>query len=214
MVTAEVYGEILTLLPERAVYWERKQTVFVADIHLGKTATFRANGIPLPDNNTDADLQRLSQVLAKTGAQKLIVLGDLLHAAKGRDARTLDAFSAWRTQHSEVAIYLVRGNHDRNAGDPPEIWNIHTVSGPTSGPNFILTHEPFEPVEGYALAGHLHPAAQLTGKGRQVLKLPCFWFGASCGVLPAFGSFTGTASISAQPGDRVFVIADNQIIHV
>ena len=214
MVSVDVYGETLTLLSERAVYWERTQTVFVADMHLGKTATFRANGIPLPDDNTDADLQRLSHVLAKTDARKLIILGDLLHAAKGRDTRTLDAFSTWRTHHSELAIYLVRGNHDRSAGDPPVTWNIHTVNGPTLGPNFILTHEPFEPPSGYALAGHLHPAARLTGKGRQMLMLPCFWFGASCGVLPAFGSFTGTASISAQPGDRVFIIADNKVMRI
>jgi uncharacterized protein len=214
MVDIEVYGETLILLPERAIYWARTQTLFVADIHLGKTATFRAHGIPLPNDNTNADLERLTKALANTRAEQLIILGDLFHAAKGRDAQTLDAFSVWRNAHCDLAVWLVRGNHDRAAGDPPDIWNIRTVNGPTPGPNFILTHEPYEPKQGYVLAGHLHPGVQLTGKGRQLLKLPCFWFGATCAVLPAFGSFTGISLIQPQKHDRVFVIAEDQVLRV
>jgi uncharacterized protein len=214
MVNIDVYGETLALLPERAVYWERTKTLFVADMHLGKTATFQAHGVALPNGNTEADLGRLSQALNKTSAQKLIILGDLLHAAKGRDARTLDAFSAWRDQHANLKIWLVRGNHDRSAGDPPEAWNIQTMDGPTPGPNFVLAHEPFEPEQGYALTGHLHPGAQLVGKGRQLLKLPCFWFGAACGVLPAFGSFTGLSIIQPRQDDRVFVITADLVVLV
>jgi DNA ligase-associated metallophosphoesterase len=210
----EVYGEMLTLLPERAVYWGRTNTLFVADMHLGKAATFRAHGIALPDGNTTADLRRLSQVITRTGADKLIILGDLLHAAKGRDAHTLAAFAAWRADHPALNIWLVRGNHDRAAGDPPEVWGIQVVNGPTPGPNFVLAHEPLQPSAGYALTGHLHPGVALRGKGRQMLKLPCFWFGATCAVLPAFGSFTGVAVIRPQPGDRVYVVAEGQILQV
>lgn len=211
MVTVEVAGESLTLLPERAVYWSRERTLLIADVHLGKSATFRAYGVPLSDSSMAADLQRLGSAISKTGAQKLVILGDLLHAAKGRDAQTLAAFHAWRHQHVSLAIELVRGNHDRAAGDPPPEWNIDTMNSPTPHAPFVYAHEPFTPDAGYALAGHLHPAAQLVGKGRQTLKLPCFWFGARCAVLPAFGGFTGLAVIQPKVGDRVFVIGD-QII--
>ena len=40
--TASVAGEQLLLLGERAVYWERTRTLFVADPHFGKAAAFRA----------------------------------------------------------------------------------------------------------------------------------------------------------------------------
>jgi len=33
-------------------------------------------------------------------------------------------------------------------------------------------------------------------------------------VLPAFGEFTGVAEIDAQPGDRVWVIADGVVTRV
>jgi uncharacterized protein len=211
VVTVEVAGETLALLPKRAVYWARERMLLIADVHLGKTATFRAYGVPLSDSSMAADLQRLSHVITTTGAEKLVILGDLLHAAKGRDAQTLAAFTTWRHQHASLAIDLVRGNHDRAAGDPPPEWNIDTMNSPTPQPPFVFAHEPFTPVEGYALTGHLHPAAQLVGKGRQTLKLPCFWFGARCAVLPAFGSFTGLAVIQPSVGDKVYVIAESII---
>jgi metallophosphoesterase superfamily enzyme len=79
---------------------------------------------------------------------------------------------------------------------------------------FALQHHPEEPSRGYALAGHIHPAVQLSGGGRQRLRLPCFWFGRRVGVLPAFGGFTGSALVTPKAGDRVFVVAENEVIQV
>lgn len=60
------------------------------------------------------------------------------------------------------------------------------------------------PPEPYTLSGHLHPGITLSGKGRQRLRLPCFWFGAQTGILPAFGAFTGLADIQPRQGDQIF----------
>ncbi len=209
-----IANEILHLLPERALYWPRTGTLFIADPHFGKAATFRAHAIPLPEGTTEAELQRLTQALDRTGAQRLIILGDLLHAAKGREAAVLDAVSQWRAEHSDLDIHLVRGNHDRHAGDPPADWRMALIDGPTPGPHWVLNHEPLEPTTGYALVGHLHPAVQLTGKGRQTLKLPCFWFGEKCGVLPAFSAFVDHGTIYPRQGDQVFVVTAQQVLAV
>ena len=209
-----IANETLHLLPERALYWPRTQTLFIADPHFGKAATFRAYGIGLPEGTTNAELQRLTQTIERTGAQKLIILGDLLHAAKGREGALLAAVREWRAKQADLAIYLVRGNHDRHAGDPPADWQMEMVDGPTPGPYWVLNHEPLEPASGYALVGHLHPAVQLTGKGRQSLKLPCFWFGAKCGVLPAFSAFVDHGTIQPRQGDQVFVVTENQVLAV
>ncbi len=206
-VTLEIAGEELRLLAERALYWPRRATLFVADLHLGKAATMRAAGQPLPGGN-QADLQRLAQALQRSAAARLVVLGDLWHARAGRTAATEAALRDWRAQHRQLDILLVRGNHDRRAGDPPADLAMRCVDGPYPLEPFVLRHEP-EPAEsGYVLAGHLHPAALLRGPGRQRLELACFWFAARVAVLPAFGSFTGTARIAAAAGDRVFVLAD------
>ena len=45
-------------------------------------------------------------------------------------------------------------------------------------------------------------------------RLPCFWFGTSLGVLPAFGDFTGLADVDPAPSDQVWVIAGDQVMRV
>jgi len=209
-----IQGEKLQLLPERAIYWERTQTIFVADVHLGKAATFRAHRIPLPEGSMTEDLSRLSQAITRTQANKLIILGDLFHSEEGRDEQTHTVFDHWRGQHPDLELILVRGNHDRKAGDPLEKWNIHCIDGPTSGPLFVLNHNPIAPVNGYALAGHLHPAVQLTGQAHQMVKLPCFWFTQHCGILPAFGSLIDNGIIQPQMGDNLFVVTREHVIEV
>jgi metallophosphoesterase superfamily enzyme len=111
-------------------------------------------------------------------------------------------------------MYLVRGNHDYWAGDPPAEWDIICVNEPLLEPPFVFCHYPQEADEGYTLAGHLHPAVVLTGSGKQRERLPCFFFGLQGGMLPAFGSFTGAAIVHPQAGDKVYVIAENEVIRV
>jgi hypothetical protein len=54
----------------------------------------------------------------------------------------------------------------------------------------------------------------LTGAGRQRLRLPCFFLGERVGVLPAFGGFTGTAVLKPTARDRVYVVADDEVLAV
>ena len=211
-VTIELAGEEVLLLPERALFWPRMATLFVADTHWGKAATFRAAGIALPGGTTTDDLARLGRVVQRTGVQRLVLLGDLLHAKAGRAWQTLEAVTSWRAEWPEVEVLLVRGNHDWHAGDPPQEWGFAVVDAPHAMSPFVLLHQPNEQSDGYALAGHLHPGARLQGQGRQRLQLPCFWFGARVGVLPSFGSFTGMAVVTPAPGDRVYVIAEDAVL--
>jgi uncharacterized protein len=210
----DVAGAWLRLLPERAAYWEAGATLLIADPHFGKAATFRASGLAVPGGTTAGALGRLDTALTRTGARRLVVLGDFFHARAGRVRATLAALAAWRAGHAALEIVLVRGNHDLHAGAPPPELAIRTVDAPLAEPPFALCHHP-QPVEGsYALAGHLHPAAVLRGVGRQRERLPCFWFGERVGVLPAFGEFTGMAEIVPARGDRVFVVAEGAVVGV
>ena len=210
-------GEQVELHAERALYWPRGKTLFVADVHLGKSAAFRAAGVPVPHGTTAADLARLTLLLASTGAERLTVLGDFLHAAAGRTPALHDAFLAWRECHRELVLTLVRGNHDAHAGDPPQAWRVDVVSEPHPNAPFLLCHEPPDDGDapdllGYALAGHIHPGVRLSGAGGQSERLPCFVLGDSRAILPAFGRFTGLAlhdwarerAVVAIAGGRLF----------
>jgi DNA ligase-associated metallophosphoesterase len=214
MTPCEIAGEKLVLLPERAAFWPARATLFVADFHLGKAASFRAAGIPMPSGTTSENVERLGRALDRTHARHVVFLGDFLHSAEGRAPRTLERFASWREERKSVALTIVRGNHDKKAGDPPGEWNVACVeAGESLGP-FVLNHEPGPSRRGYALAGHIHPAVRLSASGEASLRLPCFWFGVRCGVLPAFGAFTGSAVVRPRAGDQVFVIAEKEVLQV
>jgi DNA ligase-associated metallophosphoesterase len=210
----ELAGEPVVLLPERALWWPRRSALLVADPHWGKAAAFRAGAIPVPRGTTFDGLQRLDQAVLRSGAKRVIFLGDFLHSHEGRAAETLRELMLWRDRHSALSLVLVRGNHDLRAGDPPAELGIECLNAPLFEPPFVLSHFPRPASQGYVLAGHLHPAIRLVGPGRQRERLPCFWLTPELGVLPAFGAFTGSADISPAPGDRVFAATEHAVLEI
>jgi uncharacterized protein len=204
-------GEELDLSPLRAVHRPTRRQLLVADVHFGKAEAFRARGVPVPHGTTAENLARLETLISAYSPQEIVFLGDFLHALASRRDRTLQPLLAWRGRHSRLDIVLVRGNHDRHAGDPPSRLGIRIVTAPYPDPPFVLCHEPAECAGGFGIAGHLHPCWVLRGRAHQSARLPCFWLTNGCLVLPAFGSFTGSMEIKATPRDRLFVIAEDQV---
>ncbi len=139
-------GEHLQLCAERAVWWPVRQTLLIADPHFGKAAAFRAAGIPVPDGGTAADLARLTRLIERVGASRLVILGDLFHARSGRSIETMTAIGAWRRQHARLDIVLIRGNHDRLAGAPPDEWRFACPGESWVEGLFRFAHEPPVPV--------------------------------------------------------------------
>lgn len=204
-------GEELLLLPQGVVFWPAERILFVADLHLGKTATFRRAGLAVPEGGMDADLTKLTDLCAATGARELVVLGDFFHAPAGRTRAMLDRCSRWIAAMRPLEICLIMGNHDRSAGRPPADWKIAIHDTSLERGPFTLIHEATGEESGFALSGHLHPSLRLRGGGQRV---PCFWQSARGLVLPAFGSFTGTHGIRPETDDRVWGISDAHVIEI
>lgn len=214
VLETEVAGEQVLLLPERALYHPRSGALLIADPHWGKAAAFRAAGVAVPGGTTRENLARLTRAIERVDPARLVILGDLFHAREAKAPATLQAALEWRSRHARLPVTLVRGNHDRHAGDPPRELCIDCCDPPCADPPFVLSHHPFHSGDGYVLAGHVHPSVTLYGAGRQRERLPCFHFGARRGILPAFGEFTGTADVTVLPGDRVYVVAGEQVIEI
>jgi DNA ligase-associated metallophosphoesterase len=204
---ARIAGEDVELLAERAMHWPRAATLFVADVHLGKAAAFRAGGVAIPRGSTANDLARLAALIARTRCAHLVILGDFLHAAAGRVAALDAAFLAWRDAHPGLAITLVRGNHDAKAGDPPSSWRVTVVADPHPLAPFVLCHEPASPKTGFALCGHVHPGVRIAAGAHESVRLPCFLIGRRRMLLPAFGRLTGLAIVTPAQGERAVAIA-------
>ena len=209
-VTVEAAGERLVLLAQKAVFWPRERLLAIADIHFGKAAAFRALGIPVPRGTTSENLDALDALIDATGANHVLFLGDFLHARAAHAAGTQAAMLAWRRRRCDLILTLVRGNHDKHAGDPAELLAIDLVDEPwTVGP-LSFCHHPDLDAPGYVLAGHVHPVYVLATRF-DALRLPCFVLGPRRMILPSFGSFTGGHVVHPAPDERIYVTSGEAV---
>ncbi len=211
--TFQLAGQTLRLHPFRAAYWVEAGTLLLADLHLGKAAHFRRNGLAVPNGVSEGNWDRLLSLLVDFRPARVLFLGDLFHSEYNAEWESLADLIR---QFDSVAFELSPGNHDILAEE------VYTRAGLIVRPEeyregpFLFSHHPLPvvPEDAYNLAGHVHPGVFLRGRGRQRLRLPCFYFGKRQGLLPAFGAFTGLGPVAVRNGDRVFVIADDRVIGV
>ncbi len=201
---------------ERCIYWEEQNALILSDLHLGKTGHFRKFGIAVPQDIFKNDLHRLFHQIQYFKASKLIIVGDLFHSHANKE---LDLFLKWRNDKPGVSIDLIKGNHDilsvktyQDLGI--EVARLHMNIGP-----FCFAHDlesicNDEHENNYIFSGHIHPGVRLSGAGKQSLIFPCFYFGKSYAVLPAFSLFTGASKIAVKENDDVFCLVNNSLIKV
>ena len=214
MATISVAGQVLMLMPEKCVFLPESDTLLVADAHVGKAVSFRALGVPVPSGTTGETLALLSSLVRRLAVRRIVFLGDFLHSARSRAPATMAAVTQWRDAHRQLELTLVRGNHDDRAGDPPAWLGIEAVDEPLRQGGLALCHHPRPQPEGYVLAGHLHPCVNVSGRARDSMRLPCFWFTTQFAVLPAFGAFTGMQAVRPAAGERVFVATPEQVFEL
>jgi len=212
----------LVLLAGRAAFLPATATLLVADVHLGKAATFRRAGIPVPEGSAQGDLARLVRLAAEQAARRVVVLGDLLHAKGGCTDAVWAEFRDCRRRIA-AEIVLVLGNHDRGlaagATALAERLGIDACVGALDEPPFRFVHEPASARGDSAgdrtvVAGHLHPTVAITAPGGDRLVERCFVAEPGAVVLPAFGSFTGGHRVATAPGRRLWVARDDGVVEV
>ncbi len=208
-ISITILDQDFLLIPEKAMYWEQEDALLIADLHFGKITHFRKAGIAIPDGAALQNFNKLQSLLNAYPSKKVIFLGDLFHSELNSEWL---AFKNLIKNNSGVSFHLITGNHDilHNTSYSNIGLNVHQdilELGP-----IILSHEPIDGHKLYNLCGHIHPGVRIAGAARQSMRLPCFYFGTKGGILPAFGEFTGLHILHPKKGDRVFMIAGEQII--
>jgi DNA ligase-associated metallophosphoesterase len=203
----------VALLPQRAVWWPAARTLIAADLHLGKEHAFGALGIAIPGGVLEESLERLARIAEQWGAERVIIVGDLLHARVGTTPHVVDRVAAWR-QSLAAELWLVPGNHDRAHDLVADSWRLHVCDPELCEGPFRFVHAPDAGADGrFTWSGHLHPAARLEAGGDS-LRLPCFHITDRIGVLPAFSLFTGGRCTELAPGDAAWAIAGDRVVRV
>ncbi len=206
------HGQSLELLPERAIYWRDQQTLILADLHLGKAATFRARGLPVPHGTTARDLALLSQLVTRFSPTRVIVVGDLIHAAES--LASLQSLRAWKAAHPTVTVQLVLGNHDRHIHAEQIAETVDLLNDPHAECGLHFTHIPLEIPLVPSICGHIHPAVTLRDFDGSGVSVPCFVIDPMQIILPSFGGFTGKRVIAPQEARRRYAAAAGRVVCV
>ena len=206
-------GEELLLCKERAIYWAAKKMLIISDLHIGKASFFRKQGIQVPLNISNTDLQNLTLLLETYPTDVLLITGDMFHNYMNQE---VEDFGLWRARYPQLNIQLIKGNHDGLKPIDYQKLNITTFEKELLNHPFRFIHD--QPIANedqyYSLTGHIHPGITIFGKARQRLRFPCFYFGKSFAILPAFSLFTGISMVKPQEGDRIFAITPGSVVEV
>jgi putative SbcD/Mre11-related phosphoesterase len=151
-----------------------ERTAVIADVHLGYEWARGGGGDSLPAHSLRETLKKLESLFANLRLDRLIVAGDMVESAAPfkRTASDLRRLSEWlNARHVELVV--LQGNHDPPRR--PALSQTIEVAGWTIGHG----HHPIPGVR--VVLGHHHPVLKAAG-----LAAPCFLYGPSAIVLPAF----------------------------
>lgn len=212
MKEVNILGIQLQLLSEKAVYIESLHSLLVADIHLGKSETFQALGVPIPNAVNQTTLNRLQQLCKTLKPHKLFILGDLFHSRFALVDEVLEIWSNFQAA-VDADIALIVGNHDRHLIQMLKQLSIQCFTNAVEIDQLKLSHEPSPQPKYLNICGHIHPCVQLKEKLDR-LRLPCFYLDRPKNllILPSFGEFTGAYEVPLTHSSTAYVIADDHVI--
>lgn len=203
-------NEIFTLTNQRALFWGKEKALIFSDLHVGKTAHFRKNGIALANQIMKNDLERLSILIEYFQPEKFIIVGDLLHAGDNSD---VDQFCEWKNQYPKIKFCLVKGNHDRISKTLEKKLCLDFKNSSLEINDILFVHDFDKSNSKFQITGHIHPGFVINSMIKKI-KLPCFVITENQLLLPAFSEFTGLDTKNLPKKGRFYVFTDAEIYEI
>ncbi|MBK1896569.1 ligase-associated DNA damage response endonuclease PdeM [Chryseobacterium paridis] len=202
--------ETFILTNQRAVFWEKEKALILSDLHIGKTAHFRKNGIALANHVMKSDLERLSVLIAYFQPEKFIIVGDLLHAGNNSD---VDEFCVWKNQYPDLKFFLIEGNHDRISTILEEKLCMDFKADQFELGNILFIHDFDKTNPKFQITGHIHPGFVINSTVNSI-RLPCFVQTENQLLLPAYSEFTGLDTKNIPKKGKFYVFTAAEIYEI
>jgi hypothetical protein len=195
--TLDVAGVSLVADLSGALFWDEQRLLVVSDLHLEKGSSFAARGVLLPPYDTVATLSRLAAVVARHNPCVVIALGDSFHDRTAHERLSPSDGDVVASLQAGRDWIWISGNHDPAL--PRDIGG--TIADEVAIGPITFRHEPTG-ARG-EVAGHLHPKARVTARGRS-MERRCFASDGERAVMPAFGAYAGGLSIRDAAFAKIF----------
>lgn len=193
------------------MYWKEENTLILSDLHVGKAAHFRKNGIPMSSLIHRQDMQRLEVLIIHFNPSRIIFVGDLIHAAQNSEVMGLKTFLQ---KHRGIEFILVRGNHDRMTESKLSSLGIDRVCPDLSLRGVKFIHQPAAFADIPQISGHVHLGVTVKLPVNKWHRFPAFLVGDDHLILPAFSHFTGLDTKVNISGGIYHAFYENGIFEV
>lgn len=203
-------GVEMIVTNQRAAFCESFSALILSDLHVGKTAHFRRHGIAIPKNILDSDLGRLGKLIQHFSPEKLIIVGDLLHAGNNSD---VDFFCHWRQNFSKIEFHLVEGNHDRISKELKEKLCLTQCEKSLEMGNLRFVHDFEKDQSKFQITGHIHPGIAVH-TAVSSFRLPCYALTENQLLLPAFSDFTGLDTKNTPKNGVYYAFTNSEIFKI
>ena len=152
-----------------ALFIEEIEVLVIADLHIGIEYELYESGINIPSQVKEIS-KIIENLIRKTRAKKLVILGDLKHKVPGMSWQELKDIPRFLTQlSSKVEVIVCKGNHDDQIEKIiPEGIKIHGTRG-FKIKNFGFFHGHTWPSKelmtcDYLIMAHSHPRIEFKDK--------------------------------------------------
>jgi uncharacterized protein len=212
VTTLDIVGVVLLADLSGALYWEEEGLLLVSDLHLEKGSSFAARGVLLPPYDTAATIGLLLAVIARHDPRMVIALGDSFHDRDAHDRLSASDRAALTALQAQRDWIWISGNHDPAL--PSNLGGV--VAHEVAIGALVFRHEPTG--ASGEIAGHLHPKARVSTRGRS-MERRCFACDGERAVMPAFGAYAGGlnirdaafAKVFPSPAFTVHVLGDSRL---
>jgi uncharacterized protein len=181
-----------------ALYAPDYRALLVADLHFEKGSSAARRGVHLPPYDTRSTLTALMGAVERHRPERLLALGDSFHDRAGPDRLDEADRAAIAKLGNAVEVMWITGNHDPKL---PLHLGGRIAEEIALGP-VMLRHRPRKLATG-EIAGHLHPVAAVTRRGRSIRR-KCFIGDGGRLVMPAFGAYAGGLNVLSPPFAGLF----------
>ncbi len=192
----------------------KNRSLVITDLHIGFESSLFANNIFVGKNTTIQEtINRIEEIIEKTKADSLILLGDVKSSIKSIAKNEWDEVPLFFKKMSEkVETILVPGNHDANIQKlvPDEVTLVSSTGLVIE--NILLTHGHTMPSENFSnvdkiIMGHVHP---VFFQDESVINGKRVWISIKADKQQIFSSTSGEVEVTVVPSFNKYFYATHK----